>query len=256
MSPLLLLACLALPAAAQLDEGALDSPAVQAQAQPGQPAKAVDLGALPDDRVLAKLRYDYGGSKDLTVKDAFVMALVIHAETWGHPDRADAEAMIWSMAQRSYWSPTWNKKRFHQMLYAYSQPINPIWRRDGRKCKDKEVEPGDKGDPCSEHRLKKRDAFAKLKWKDLDPVARAAVVEWLEGKTTNPVVGAVAWLAPNEWGKKDRKPNGKESYDVKVKEVGSNVFYGREQKGQDKRGVKLQSIDYTGSEVKVEPAAP
>jgi hypothetical protein len=258
MKPLIALSLtltLALPLAAQITDS---EQTVKAKAVTVD-LKTADLSTMADGQVLARLKYSYGGQKDITVKDAFAMALLIHAETWGGATQEDAEAMIWSMAQRSYWSPTWNAKSLADMIYAYSQPINPIWRRDGKMCKEGGAKHD--ADACNDTRLAKRDEFIKLKWKDLNETARKAVISWLEGTLNNPVKGAVGWLAKGEWGKGDKhaiygERKGKRiitGYDVKLFEIKSNVFAGREQTGKDSRGVPFDTTAMDGTEVTVEP---
>lgn len=60
-----------------------------------------------------------------------------------------------------------------EMWKAFSQPINPKWRRDGLFC-----QPGGKGygkESCSEERLARRDRIAAMDWSDIP----ASVTRWV-----------------------------------------------------------------------------
>jgi hypothetical protein len=212
-----------------------------------------DLSAMNPKEVLARLEYSYGGHKDVTVADAFALALLIHGETWGGATEDDARYMIWAMAQRSYWSPTWNKYPIAKMCYAFSQPINPIWREGGKMCSGEQLEKHPNA--CSEKKLAKRAQFASLKWKNLCGPCRKGVIDWLEGRLPNPVPGAVGWLAPSEWRKEKGelvdKIRSSNFYHVKWAVVGDNVFTAYEplKDHRDKRGVGLDSRGMDGSEV-------
>jgi hypothetical protein len=77
------------------------------------------------------------------------------------------------------------------MAWAFSQPINPIWSRNGSMCR-----PGgpyhDRAD-CDEHRLARRDKADAKKWSDLDSALTDVVGRWGRGLVTNPVPTAANW---------------------------------------------------------------
>ena len=107
----------------------------------------------------------------------------------------DSAAILWTMAQlfapegqAGKYSGPHRFDTFTKLIQAYSQPINPIWRRDGSRCR-----PGGRyygTDHCSEARLRRRDYYATLAYDDVDPDKRAVLEAWLEGKVPNPVPGA------------------------------------------------------------------
>lgn len=70
----------------------------------------------------------------LTPDDLVFLAKVIDGETWGNPSGEDASMMLWTLAQRKRIGRfrNWTMQRLGQ---AYSQPINPIWTKQGRMCR-------------------------------------------------------------------------------------------------------------------------
>lgn len=114
----------------------------------------------------------------------------------GEGPASDAPAVLWTMAQ--LFTPAGQKAKygnetrfrtFTGLIQAYSQPINPIWRRDGSKCRPGGSHHGT--DACSESRLARRDAFATLAYNAVAADKRAVLEGWLEGKVPNPLPGAI-----------------------------------------------------------------
>lgn len=114
---------------------------------------------------------------------------------------SDAALVLWSMTQR--FGGLVRRGSFARFIRAYSQPINPIWLRNGVCCA-----PGATGcparpsrsfygeDPCSESRLVRRERMASLPWPQLPAGVRRDVLRWANAKMSNPVPRAVDFAAP------------------------------------------------------------
>lgn len=70
------------------------------------------------------------------------------------------------------------------LVQGHSQPVNPIWRRDGAKCRPGGPYHG--SDSCSESRLARRDEAANLPWSEIDEGVRNLLLAWASGETRNP----------------------------------------------------------------------
>lgn len=111
------------------------------------------------------------------------------AEHEGSRKAASLWCMTWYFARRKH-----RFRTFADALLAYSQPINPRWRRDGVFCR-----PGGEWhgtDYCSEVRLQRRDRAQQLSWGELSPETRRAVEKWMSGQLKNPVPRAMQFAAP------------------------------------------------------------
>lgn len=175
---------------------------------------------------LGQICYADGSQRRLTPKDALWLARMIHGETRGRPSQADAEAMLWSIAQRSFiWAfPKWE---LSELAWAYSQPISPAWRREGVKCA-KYYAPGFTGtiaEECSEKRVQLREEYGRIAWDDISVVARRAVLDFAAGTLANPVPGAVGWFAPGQWRKQDASGSNAKTHKVKLAEIDGNVYF-------------------------------
>lgn len=105
----------------------------------------------------------------------------------------EAPALLWTLAQRFAWIDRGEFPTLAALAQSFSQPINPIWRRDGSECK-----PGGRyhGAPdCSESRLARRDRAANESWRSLDDAVTTIVVQWAMGEVLNPVPRAANWAA-------------------------------------------------------------
>lgn len=80
------------------------------------------------------------------------------------------------------------------LVQAHSQPVNPIWRRDGEKCRPGGPYHG--RDQCSEARLARRDEAANLPWSEISEEIRQVVTLWALGRTDNPVPRATDFADP------------------------------------------------------------
>ncbi len=113
------------------------------------------------------------------------------AQFEGH-DPADT---LWTWTQR-HTLPAFRRRypQLHELIKAHSQPVNPIWRRTGSKCRPGGSYHGT--DHCSEGRLQRRDQAASLSFSQTRPDVQAAVQAWAEGRLPNPVDKAVDFAAP------------------------------------------------------------
>lgn len=125
----------------------------------------------------------------LSARDVLVAAKAAQYEG-GQP--AD---VLWTYAQR-YALPVFRQAyaSLADLILDHSQPINPRWRRDGYFCRPGGEYAGT--DHCSEHALARRDAAARARWEDLDPVVRATTLAWAAGQLPNPVPRAVDFADP------------------------------------------------------------
>ncbi len=164
------------------------------------------LDKLPKSTDLGRLCYKKGPSKKIRVDDALWLAKMIHGETGGRPTEEDADAMLWSIAQRTL-LPFWRDKSIERLTRAYSQPINEMWTKTGRKCKKfhKTNFKGKVKSNCSLKLVNRRAKFIKMEWSDIAPLARESVLEFSKGRTKNPVIGSVGWFAPNVWKGREKK---------------------------------------------------
>lgn len=114
----------------------------------------------------------------------------------------DVNEVLWCMTQRfmRLYGRT-NYRTFTQLIQAYSQPINPKWRRDGVFCR-----PGGRShekDSCNPKRLERRDVLAKATIPSLQKAhpAYAEVIQhvfsWAQGFSENTVPGAIHFAVPS-----------------------------------------------------------
>lgn len=128
----------------------------------------------------------------ITSSDVLWSARMISGESAG--DENDMAAVLWCMS--SLFTPAGQNAKYGKyfntltaLLQAYSQPINPIWRRNGSKCR-----PGGRyhgRDNCSENRLRKRDEHATIPWERLPQNVRIITLAWAYGLLENPVPRAI-----------------------------------------------------------------
>ena len=107
----------------------------------------------------------------------------------------DSAAVLWTMTQ--LFTPAGQRAKygrpdrfttFKSLIQAYSQPINPIWRSGGSRCR-----PGGSHactDACSGVRLARRERLATLPYSSVDAAKRSVVEKWDRGTLSNPVPGA------------------------------------------------------------------
>lgn len=109
------------------------------------------------------------------------------AQFEGGLDPAD---VLWTWTQR-YALPAYRRAfpSLKALIQAHSQPVNPIWRRDGSKCRPGGPYYG--RDQCSAARLATRDRAATIPFSALDADVRAKVDAWAKGQLANPVPRSV-----------------------------------------------------------------
>lgn len=92
-------------------------------------------------------------------------------------------ATAWTYAQRAAAFRRW--RTLTDLLRAHSQPINPIWMRDGEMCR-----PGGRfhgRDECAERRLAARDRATTTPWSQIRPEVREIVSKFVTARLENPV---------------------------------------------------------------------
>lgn len=138
----------------------------------------------------------------LTKEDVMWAARMCQFET-NPGDLIDANLVLWSMTNlfalqgNRFNSSKTEFPTFARLIQAYSQPINPIWRRDGRKCR-----PGGKyhgQEPCSEKRLRRRDSHATITFSQLkakSPDKMKVLIEWATGRSRPAVPKTTGFARP------------------------------------------------------------
>lgn len=189
-------------------------------------SSSTSIDSVPAASQLGQVCYPDGGSKAITPDAVLWMAKMIHGETSGQPTDADATSMLWAIAQRSdIWGfRTWDWQRFIQ---AYSQPINPIWTRTGSKCSKYYATSytGEIPDRCAERRLAKREAYLKMSWKDVSPLARRMSIDFAAGKVANTVPGVVGWFDPGVWKNLEKSGGNAQEHRVLFATIDGNAYY-------------------------------
>lgn len=185
-----------------------------------------DLDESPTEDELGYICFRDGTEKRIDPTGAIWLAKMIHGETRGNPTQEDADAMLWALVQRmGIWNfKSWSLRR---MVQAYSQPVNPIWTRTGRKCR-RYYEPDFEGeipDRCSETRVNLRERYIAMDWDDVDETARQAVLDFAAGRIDNHIVGAVGWFAPGTWRSRERNGSNDEDNMVFHAEIDGNVYF-------------------------------
>ena len=241
----LLLAAFAAPLFAQGDLGPSGAPSA---ASPGEAAASAAKGGAQGAAAggLGQLVFDDGTTIPLTQNDLLWGARLINGETWGHPKGRDGAAMLWTIAQRSYWRG--RKETLAKLIPLYSQPINEKWARDGSGCKDHPLkdEPTKKGvkNPCSKEKLNMRDKLRTISWEKMSKEARAAATDFANCKLDNPLPGSIGWLATSIYG------DGVDGGAKLIEDFNDNSYYASI-KARTIGGKKRTTTDWDGTEVKV-----
>lgn len=154
----------------------------------------MDISRIPSK--LSVIQSKGGYAYQITPEDVIWLARSVQHESGNHA------ATAWTYAQRMVMA---RARSLTRMLQAHSQPINPIWRRDGSKCR-----PGGSfhgRDECSERRLAARDRAATMPWEDIRPDVRTLVVKFVTGQVPNNVPRAANFAnAPVTQGYLSRNP--------------------------------------------------
>ena len=155
----------------------------------------------------------------LTADDVIWLGRTLACESGGR--REVMAGVAWTYASLM---TTTERSSLASLIQAHSQPLNPIWRRDGSKCRAPDGEwydrcytstSGRQICPCSEAALERRERCAALRWDQLAPAVRETVAAFVAGILPNPVPGAVDFAA----GLRGRR--GAEL----VQEIGSTQFW-------------------------------
>jgi len=167
------------------------------------PAHAAGLGseatsALPTQTQLGQIRSRSGRVYQITPEDVLWLARSVKYEGGNHA------ATAWTYAQRLM---SFNSPSLARLVQAHSQPINPIWRRDGEKCRPGGPYYGNQTH-CSEAQLRRRDEAATIPWGSLPASIRGTIVDWARAKVPNPVPRATDFAnAPVSQGFLSRNPD-------------------------------------------------
>lgn len=150
-----------------------------------------------------------------------------------------AATVIWAVLQRQAYLNQQNTgtKTF---LEAFSQPINPIWARDGSACAP--GAPSRNAPYCTPAHFARRERIERLTWDTVSPAARAYAALWAAGELPNPVPGVIDFAAwPVGSTKAGYKP---------VARFRNNVFYVDERRQtQNWDGTQAYIADGNGNRV-------
>jgi len=125
---------------------------------------------------LGQIRREDGWSYQITPDDVLWLARSVQHEAGNYA------ATVWTYAQRLAMVRGGSLMR---LVMAHSQPVNPIWRRDGEKCRPGGPYHG--RDECAESRLAARDRAATMPWSEIRPQVRQTVVDFATARLSNPV---------------------------------------------------------------------
>lgn len=141
----------------------------------GLGSESVD--AVPPVSQLGQIRSRSGRVYQITPDDILWLARSVRYEGGNHA------ATAWTYAQRlmAFDSPS-----LMRLVQAHSQPVNPIWRRDGEKCRPGGPYHGNQ-EYCSDQQLARRDEASTIPWGRLPESIRRTVLDWARGKIQNPV---------------------------------------------------------------------
>ncbi len=140
----------------------------------GQAEETVDISSVPASP--GRIRTQAGWSYQITPDDLLWLARSVQHETGNYA------ATAWTYAQLLAMVHGGSLKR---LVMEHSQPVNPIWRRDGEKCRPGGPYHG--RDECAERRLAVRDRAASMPWSEIRPVVREIVVKFATARLPNPV---------------------------------------------------------------------
>lgn len=105
---------------------------------------------------------------------------------------SDSALILWSMVALLVWhnqrrGRAFYGKSYFNLIYLYSQPISPRWRRTGDKC----IVNAGKTFGCRTVALQRREIYRSMSYDDIlaDPVLKEKldlVIDWAKGKVENP----------------------------------------------------------------------
>lgn len=103
-------------------------------------------------------------------------------------------SILWCMASRFAAVSRRRYPTFKGLCQGYSQPINPIWRRDGEKCRVGGSYHGRR--ECSEGALNTRERLSTKEWHEFSNGIQTMVHNWATAQVENPVPRAVHFAVP------------------------------------------------------------
>lgn len=157
----------------------------------------------------------------LTADDVLWLGRTLACESGGRRDVMAGVA--WTYASLM---TTTERSSLSGLIQSHSQPLNPIWRRDGSKCRAPDGEwynrchsttSGRQICPCNEAALERRERCATLRWDQLAESVRETVTAFVAGTLPNPVPRSVDFAAGLR---------GREGMEL-VREVGGTQFWSR-----------------------------
>lgn len=157
-----------------------------------------------------------GRTYQLTGEDMLWAARMIVGEAGRGADKDDASAMLWAMMNRFMQYGNWYD--YTELLRKFSQPINPIWYRDGKRCRPGGKYHGTKF--CAENLLKRREEVSSLTGDEIPINIKTWVREFANGVLLMPV----AWTRTtkpriNNWGAHWLKQENKQGQLVPIPEL-------------------------------------
>lgn len=153
--------------------------------------------ASPPARLGTLVAGDY--RYQLTAEDVIWLGRTLACESGGRRDVMAGVA--WTYASLM---TTTERSSLASLIQAHSQPLNPIWRRDGAKCRAPDGEwydrcytsaSGRRVCPCSDAALERRERCATLRWDQLAESVRETVTAFVAGVLPNPVPRSVDFAA-------------------------------------------------------------
>jgi hypothetical protein len=137
-----------------------------------------------------------GGNRryQLEWEDLLWAARMLEGEAGSQASGVHGETILWSMTSRFVAVSAARYRTYRSLILAYSQPINPRWRRDGAFCRVGGSSHGE--DRCSEARLQTRDVLATKPWDQFSPGIQDVVFRWATAQIQNPFPRAVHFAVP------------------------------------------------------------
>lgn len=131
----------------------------------------------------------------LDFNDILWAARGVYGEGGGKPEMITMQSYLWAIMRRCLLMKT--TRTYASMWQAFSQPINPIWRRDGSKCR---IGGAYHGKPeCSSDRLLRRDKMASIEWDKLPDVITDTLLTFANGYLMPPVVNLQKKTRISNW---------------------------------------------------------
>lgn len=140
-----------------------------------------------------------GWRYELTWDDMLWLARMLNAEPNAGAPKIEWDALLWHYAQRHAWRNEGNQRinsgpmrgynSFTAAIRLHSQPLNPLWARDGRFC-----QPGGRGygqDRCSERAFLRREQKTNIEWDDIREDIKVRLLQWARGDVDNPIPGYI-----------------------------------------------------------------